>query len=73
MQRMEALNGGKFSLSWNNGFSLMSFLSYKSMIFWDDFVSPYLDNCSFCLLKHRFYVHNALPLNKTIMKEVLVP
>jgi len=28
----------------------MSFLSSKSMIFRADFVSPYLDSCSFCLL-----------------------
>lgn len=49
VRSLEALNGGKFSLSRNSGFASISFLSSMSIIFRADFVSPYLDSCSFCL------------------------
>lgn len=65
MRSLEALNGGKFSLSRNSGFASMSFLSSKSMIFRADFVSPYLDSCSFCLLIINTESHQNAPAQCT--------
>lgn len=45
----DALIGGNVSLSRNRGFASISFLSSISMMLRADFVSPYLDSCSFCL------------------------
>ena len=46
----ELLKAGSESLSRNKGFASMSFLSSTSMILRADFVSPYFESCSFCLM-----------------------
>jgi len=50
----DAFNDGKASLSRKRGFASISFLSSNSIIFLADFVSPYLDSCSFSLHKSNF-------------------
>lgn len=53
VRNREALKVGKASLSRNNGFASISFLSSTSIMLRADFVSPYLESCSFCLLDQK--------------------
>lgn len=50
VRRRELLKAGNASLSRNKGFASISFFSSMSMMFRADFVSPYLESCSFCLV-----------------------
>lgn len=58
---LEALNAGNVSLSRNNGFASISFLSSTSIMFRADFVSPYLESCSFCLYIYKQIIITVIP------------
>lgn len=59
----EALKAGKVSLSRNSGFASISFLSSISIIPRADFVSPYFESCSFCLMAHTIQPKKRKTLN----------
>ncbi|KAJ0833954.1 hypothetical protein HanRHA438_Chr16g0738361 [Helianthus annuus] len=50
---LEFLRFGNCNLSRNKGFASINFLSSTNIIARADFVSPYLDNCSFSLKKKK--------------------
>uniref|UniRef100_A0A2P2MWW1 Protein TOPLESS n=1 Tax=Rhizophora mucronata TaxID=61149 RepID=A0A2P2MWW1_RHIMU len=49
VRNLEFFRLGNCNLSRNNGFASISFLSSTNIIALADFVSPYLDSCSFSL------------------------
>ena len=61
----DALRAGNASFSRNKGFASMSFFNSRSMIPLADFVSPYLDSCSFSLWHHIKLNQNSVILRRT--------
>lgn len=68
VRRRDAFRVGKPSLSRNKGLASISFLSSTSIMLRADFVSPYLDNCSFSL-----HLINILLLNPEAIVNPYIP